>query len=139
MDLVQMCNLRKGTKWLYNIVTVVTIFSQHWQRVFGAVHLSEHIVRSTPLERRSSPDNIPFDAHCTEGLRPGIASSTSSSTLWQQTVAPGTGQIVVIVDLTRKVGGSDIATAKVRCDGRRPDLGHAHDQYGRGQFEIGGQ
>lgn len=139
MDLVQMCNLRKGTKWLYSIVTVVTIvFSQHGQRMFGAVHLSEHIVRSTTLERWSSSDNVPFDAHGAKGFRPSIA-PTSSGTLWQQAVAPGTGQVVVIADLAGKVGGSDVATAKVRCDGRRPDLGHAHDQYRRGQLEVGGQ
>ena len=133
-----MCNLRKGTQGLYDIVTVVTIFWQHGQRMFRAIHLSKDIVRSTTLERWSSPDNVPFDADCTKGFRPGIA-PTSSGTLWQETVAPGTGQIVVVVDLTGKVGGSDVATTKVRRDGRRPDLGHAHYQYGRGQLQIGRQ
>ena len=160
MNFLQMHNLREGAQGLYArifvivggggvittsksrivfyIIGITGITSQHGQRMFRTIHLPKDIVRSTSLERWPPPINVAFDTHGAEGLRPGIA-PCATSTLRQQTVAPGTGLIVIVIDLARKVRRADTATAKVRGDAGGATLGQAHDEDGRGQVEFGGQ
>lgn len=159
MNFLEMHNLREGAQGLYarifvvvvgggvisrrrivfHIIGITGITSQHGQRVFCAVHLPKDIVRSTSLERWPPPFNVAFDTHGAEGLRPGIAPCSATGTLRQQTVAPGTGLIVIVIDLTRKVRRADTTAAKVRRDAGGATLGQAHDENGRGQVEFGGQ
>mmetsp|Transcript_343 Transcript_343/g.991 ORF Transcript_343/g.991 Transcript_343/m.991 type:complete len:235 (+) Transcript_343:360-1064(+) len=151
VNFLQMRNLRERAQGLYFVVVVIGVAviringihvigipSHHGQRMFRAVHLPKDTVRSASLEGWPSPENVALDAHGAEGLRPGIApTATGTTTLGQDAIAPGTGPIVVVVDLARKVRGADPAAAEVGRDARGAGLGQTHDEDGRGQLEFG--